>query len=123
MKVVFNKGQNLVEFALVLPVLIVLLLGIMEFGMIFNAQLTLENAAREGARFGTIQSRNDVQIKDRVIATTMGLTLNRENVTVSKDLDKITVVVTYRFNLFDPVISSILGTRIELRGNAAMSLE
>ncbi|WP_248305577.1 TadE/TadG family type IV pilus assembly protein [Agromyces sp. H66] len=38
------------EFALVLIPLIVLLLGIIEFGYIFNQQLTVTNAAREGAR-------------------------------------------------------------------------
>jgi Flp pilus assembly protein TadG len=45
-----RKGQALVEFALVLPFLILLVLGIMEFGWLTKNQLTIDNAAREGAR-------------------------------------------------------------------------
>lgn len=47
-----TRGQGLVEFALVLPVFLLLLLGMMEFGIAFNRQLTLEYATREGARTG-----------------------------------------------------------------------
>jgi Flp pilus assembly protein TadG len=47
-------GQSLVEFALILTPLLLLLLGIIQFGFIFNAYVTMTNAAREGARMGTI---------------------------------------------------------------------
>jgi Flp pilus assembly protein TadG len=47
-------GQSLVEFALVLVPLFILLLGIIQFGFIFNTYVTMTNAAREGARSGTI---------------------------------------------------------------------
>jgi len=43
------RGQSLVEFALVLPMLLVLLLGIADFGRVFAAGITLESAARNGA--------------------------------------------------------------------------
>jgi Flp pilus assembly protein TadG len=46
--------------ALVLPVLILLLLGIMEFGRAFNAQVTLTNAAREGVRVMAISENTGV---------------------------------------------------------------
>ncbi|TKV29510.1 pilus assembly protein [Arthrobacter sp. NamB2] len=45
-----EQGAVAVEMALLLPVLILLLLGIMEFGRAFDAQVTLTNAAREGVR-------------------------------------------------------------------------
>lgn len=45
-----EQGAAAVEFALVLIPLIILLLGIIEFGYIFNQQLTVTNSAREGAR-------------------------------------------------------------------------
>lgn len=48
------RGQSLVEFALVLIPLFILLLGIIQFGFIFNTYVTMTNAAREGARTGTI---------------------------------------------------------------------
>jgi hypothetical protein len=44
-----ESGQTLVEFALVLPLLIVLLLGIADFGRVFSAGITLEAAARNAA--------------------------------------------------------------------------
>ena len=43
------RGQSLVEFALVLPMLLVLLLGIADFGRVFSAGIVLEAAARNGA--------------------------------------------------------------------------
>src|SRR5512140_1312984 len=52
------RGQSLVEFALVLIPLFILLLGIIQFGFIFNTYVTMTNAAREGARTGTIYVYN-----------------------------------------------------------------
>jgi Flp pilus assembly protein TadG len=43
-----------VEFALVLVPLFLLLLGIIQFGLVFNSYVTMTNAAREGARTGTV---------------------------------------------------------------------
>lgn len=45
-----TEGQSLVEFALVLPILMLLVLGMIEFGWILNGKITLTSAAREGAR-------------------------------------------------------------------------
>lgn len=50
------RGQSLVEFALVLIPLLLILLGIIQMGLVFNAQVTITNAAREGARAATIYS-------------------------------------------------------------------
>ncbi len=47
------KGQALVEFTIVIPVFMLLLLGMMEFGFAFSDRLTLGNATREGARVGS----------------------------------------------------------------------
>ena len=45
-----QQGAAMVELALILPVLIVLVFGIIEFGRAFNADISLTHAAREGAR-------------------------------------------------------------------------
>lgn len=50
-----EEGQSLVEFALVLPILMLILLGIIEFGWLFNAKITMTSAAREGARVYAIK--------------------------------------------------------------------
>jgi Flp pilus assembly protein TadG len=52
-----ERGAVAVEFALLAPVLVMLLLGIMEFGRAYNVQVTLTNAAREGVR--TMAINND----------------------------------------------------------------
>ena len=49
-----ESGQSLVEFSLVLMPLFFILLGIIQFGFIFNAYVTLTNAARDAARLGTV---------------------------------------------------------------------
>ena len=47
-----ERGQGLTEFALIVPIFMVLLVAMMEFGLAFSDRLTLGNATREGARIG-----------------------------------------------------------------------
>ncbi|MFQ3671435.1 MAG: TadE family protein [Verrucomicrobiia bacterium] len=49
-----RRGQAVVEFALVLPVLLVLLLGIIELSWLAKTYITLANSAREGARTAAV---------------------------------------------------------------------
>ena len=51
-----ERGAVAVEFAILAPLLIMLLLGIMEFGRAYNVQITLSNAAREGVRVMAINN-------------------------------------------------------------------
>jgi Flp pilus assembly protein TadG len=52
----------LIEFALSLPLLVVLVVGIFDFGGVFNLKQELNNAAREGARFAAAQPSNDLTL-------------------------------------------------------------
>ena len=52
----FERGAAAVEFALVLPILIVLVFGMIEFGQAFNTQISLSGAAREGVRVMAIEN-------------------------------------------------------------------
>ncbi|MFB0918663.1 MAG: pilus assembly protein [Clostridiaceae bacterium] len=58
-----EEGQSLVEFALVLPILLLLIVAIVDFGWVFMAKITVNNAAREGARVYAVNI-------DKSIATT-----------------------------------------------------
>jgi Flp pilus assembly protein TadG len=49
-----ERGQSLVEFSLILMPLFLILLGIIQFGFIFNTYVTMTNAARDAARLGTV---------------------------------------------------------------------
>ena len=75
-----GRGQSLVEFALVLTPLFLVLLGIIQFGFIFNTYVTLTNAAREGARSGTVficdpgdsKDQNDLARNEVIRAAVVG---------------------------------------------------
>lgn len=49
-----GRGQSLVEFALTLPILMILIFGIIDFGMALRSYISLTNATREGARFAAV---------------------------------------------------------------------
>ena len=48
-----EQGQNLVELALLLPFMLIILMGVLDLGRIFFAQIAVTNAAREGVRYLT----------------------------------------------------------------------
>jgi len=92
------EGQSLVEFALVLTPLLLILLGIIQFGFIFNSYVTLTNAARESAREGTVyvydrtltKSQNDAY-RNEQMRTTLLASLNL----LSKTAPQITTSSTW----------------------------
>ena len=51
-----EKGQSLAEFVMVLPIFLILVFSIIDFGMGFHAWLTVTNSAREGARLGAVRA-------------------------------------------------------------------
>ena len=61
-----EDGAAALEFALVLPILIMLVFGIVQFGLHFHRQQGFNAAAREGARLASIPSATSTEIKDRV---------------------------------------------------------
>ena len=62
------RGQSIVEFALVLPVFMLLIAGAVEFGRAYFAYAQLLQAAQEGARYGAVlpYTRDDAAIIARV---------------------------------------------------------
>ncbi|HET9520583.1 MAG TPA: TadE family protein [Candidatus Limnocylindrales bacterium] len=60
-----QRGQSLVEFSLILTPLFFILLGIIQFGFIFNTYVTMTNAARDAARLGTIYIYDSDYSKDQ----------------------------------------------------------
>ena len=61
-----SRGANAVEFALIAPVFILILMGIIDFGRIFNAYITITHAAREGARWAAVcETCTDQDVRQR----------------------------------------------------------
>ena len=71
-----ERGQAIVEFALVLPILMAILLGIIQFGIIFNNYITLTDATRAGARKASVSrflNDNGASAKQAVQDSAQGL--------------------------------------------------
>ncbi|MHB8110710.1 MAG: TadE family protein [Syntrophorhabdaceae bacterium] len=64
-----SKGAAAVEMAIILPLLIMLTFGLIEFGLLMYNQQVITNAAREGARFGIVQATPRIGVD--VIASTV----------------------------------------------------
>jgi hypothetical protein len=82
-----DRGASLIETALVLPLLLLLVGGIVDFGFAFNNYITITNAAREGARYAS-RFPNDA---DGILnaakqeATNFGVILTDDEITISPD--------------------------------------
>ena len=132
-----REGQSLVEFAVVLPVFLLILAGILDFGLGLYSQMTVINAAREGARLGVVEPGNITDIQDRVDAMTGGLDKTRLTVTVSclrpsgssfvacsgtqwVSNDAVRVQVDYSYKLLWPLA---LGNSLDLSSTVQMRIE
>lgn len=86
-----TAGQELVEFALILPILLALLLGIMELSVAVLNYNTMSNAAREAAHTGTL-TRNESEIRSSGLRLTSATPLTNANITINWLDDSNTVV-------------------------------
>jgi Flp pilus assembly protein TadG len=126
-----EAGQSLMEFALVLPLLLLLLLGIIQFGAAFNALIVLNAAAQEGARVMAIEGAGaeaeaeaKAVVLDRCTAAPF-LSCNESDIDIiieSKEnlYKKVTITVSGRVPLFLFIFSE---SELNLAGKAIMRLE
>lgn len=124
-----QSGQSLVELAIILPVLILILVGIMDLGRVFYAQIVITNAAREGARYGSMYPMDIAGIKARAIAEAQGtgIQIDPDHVQVSGTAtpgEPLTVTVTYRFAAITTLIGGLWGGgNLTLQGQATMVIQ
>jgi Flp pilus assembly protein TadG len=137
-----ERGQSLVELAITLPILILLLLGTLDFGMAIFSYSMLRDAAQEGAFYGSFNPSNRPEIENR----TRNISPRAEDVVFSspvqlrdKELVKVNVKVlgnscqgvengvansiqvnvSYRYPLLMPLIGRLIGSNtIPLTGTA-----
>ncbi len=116
------SGQALVEMALILPVLLLVTLGIVEFARAFNAKQAVTDAAREGARHAVVF---DAGIDQDSVTSAVETALERAGIpsdAATIDFDKTTgwrtegtmqtmyVGVPYRFGFFGPLFKALSGS-------------
>ncbi len=106
-----ERGQGMVEFVLVLPIFLLLVFAIVDFGMGFHAWLTVTNSAREGARLGAVRGTQS-QIVQRVQDTSDSLDQSNMTITVTNAEGapgtSVVVDVEYDYTLITP-LDNILG--------------
>jgi Flp pilus assembly protein TadG len=121
-----NKGNSVIEFALVLPILLLVVFGITEFGRAIMVTNVLNSASREGARLAAVSSLTDsTAVRTRVIEvlTAANITPKDINIEYSPSTKTIKVTVTNAFEVLSAgVLGSFAGT-IELRGTTVMKYE
>ena len=128
-----ERGQSLVEFAFIVPIFLLLLFVIVDFGMGFHAYITVTNSAREGARLGSIRA-DAASIEQRVRDTAD--TLDQGNLTVSvtnaegEPGESVVVDVDYEYGFITPlagvlqfVTGNTIGPTLGFSSTADMRLE
>jgi Flp pilus assembly protein TadG len=96
-----ERGQTLVEFTLVLPILATLILGIIQLGIAFHDYLALTDAVRTGARQASI-THDAGAAESAVRSSASQLRSSDLDVTVSSDWqqgDDVTVTATYPYDI------------------------
>ncbi|MDP4110400.1 MAG: pilus assembly protein [Bacillota bacterium] len=81
-----EHGQAVAELAITLPIFLMILCGIIDFGWLFGNQLSLSYCCREGARYGIVNSEGAIaaqNIKDKVISETPDYLKDKITVTVT----------------------------------------
>jgi len=127
-----ERGQALVEFAMILPIMLLLICALVDFGRAYYTWLMVTNAAREGARVGATQQPESA-INARILDSIDGLdgselTINVTNAQGPRG-EPINVDLTYNFEFVTP-ISSLLAlvggdalAEPQIEGYASMRLE
>lgn len=121
-----EAGQALVEFAIVVPVLLLLVMGLIQFGFIFNGQITLTSAVREGARLAVVNTDDD-DVKDRVEATAIALLLDldRNDIVINRSLpdDALSVRADATVDIIMPLLPMAVGETYTLSAESIMRIE
>jgi Flp pilus assembly protein TadG len=136
-----TRGQALVEFALVVPVFLVILSGILDFGFMLYSRMSVINASREGARISvTAANRTTIPslASGAVLDSAFGLTTaslststrcialkttpscNWSTTTSSQPGDAVSVTVTYTYQTFFPLL---FGSTFPMSSTVQMVLE
>lgn len=121
-----QQGQALVEMALVLPILLMLFMGIFEFGRIMGAYMILSDLARDGVRHGVV-GYSDQNIQNLIIDRRAWLEEERIQIDISPSArskgEPLEVKVQYSLPLVAPFLSSILPNPFPLESQCTMRVE
>lgn len=116
-----ERGAAAVEFALILPVLLLMVLGMLEFSRAYNTQISLSGAAREGAREMAIHGDADDAI-DAAIAAAPSVkpAVTAANVTIDPATCTAGQQVEFEINYDLPLLTGLFGINLPITGVGVM---
>jgi Flp pilus assembly protein TadG len=120
-----TRGSAAVEFALVLPLLLVVGLALLQVGLLAKDQLVVQEAARAGARQAAVSS-DDGSVREAVADAAVGLDRSLLTVSVSRDEASdgpVTVVVAYEAPIAIPMVRWLFPSVVRVSAEATMRQE
>lgn len=121
------RGTVVLEFALLVPILLLLVFGITEFGRAWMTKNIMTQAAREGARYAAVLSPFDAgKVKQRVKKSLIGASLKDYDIEItgpSGDPLTVTATVTGTFQVLSGTIIPGFSGDIELQAQSAFRYE
>lgn len=121
-----TDGQSLVEMAMILPVLVALIFGMLDFGRVLNGYLVATEASREGARVAVLRG-DDAAVIAAVNNASATLDLSKLTVTVTPATrvrgDSVTVAVNYDLDIITPLINTMLPNPYTVNSQTIMRVE
>lgn len=126
------RGQTVLEFAVIAPIMFVFLFGIIDFGMSLDRRITLQHAVREGARMAAVN--DDIgQICDHTVEQAQGMITASDITLFYEDMDEppdgratdagdsVTVRATFTYDF--PILSGVLPLSIDMSPWGSARLE
>lgn len=125
-----QAGQSLAEFAVILFVLVLIIMGIIDLARAVYARSVIANAAREGARYGVINPTDTAGIENAARRLTVGLEDPAARLTVQvtrPDEQHVQVEITYLFRAITALMAQCVdggsGSGVTLRARTLMRVE
>lgn len=122
-----ERGQAIVETAIILPIIVLLLMGMVEFGRLSNAYMAVTHAGRHGARHAIVGGSNE-EIISRVKNAAAPLEPDQLTVTIEPQTGRVSgqdvrVTVTYPFQMITPLTGAIFKEPLVVRSDVTMRIE
>ena len=123
-----EHGQALTELALILPILLLLLMAIIQFGLIFSGQIAIAGAAREGARIAVVGVDDEeitLVVNNALEGSALLNDITTEVIPAGARVfgQQVTVQVEASTNIIVPFLNLLLGDRYNHSSKATMRVE
>jgi Flp pilus assembly protein TadG len=125
-----QRGNALIETAFTIPIVLLVCVGIFEFGRAYQVQQVLTNAAREGARIAVITGNTDQQVRDAVSnyltngrITNPGsanVVIDRNEAMGANTASRVTISYPFSFIVLNPVAKLVVKTSTTGQGVLTM---